>query len=352
MKQDQLVNWLMDEGGPVIRYRTAVELAGDVGPADLKRLARELLACPQVRRWLDRLDGVVALHDSGNDRFENVMGKLLEFGLRAGMGPLDEGVARFRVQLASMVKQPPETMGAFYTSILASGLARAGYEDEALETFLRWRVDQLCKLIRKHEYDLYADAEQYPDIPKAFRGRPLVRPELTPGGQFSLPSIHDIYALSALPAGMDDPGTRRKMGIVLRYVLDDAYQSLPEGYGILRAGKRRYLAMGWSVHLPGFRGLDFNDWRAGHFVQRVELMAHFPVATRQAWFRNCLKHLDGFRTDEGTWLFPRRYLAEKKTGYWVTGAHMGLEESRRSSRAMEVESTFRMLRIKHLAGGK
>ena len=83
-------------------------------------------------------------------------------------------------------------------------------------------------------------------------------------------------------------------------------------------------------------------------VQRVELMAHFPSARRHHWFRDCIEHLDSFRTEDGTWLLPRHYLKEERVRYWVTGAHMGLEESRRSSRAIELESTFRLLKIRRL----
>ena len=41
---------------------------------------------------------------------------------------------------------------------------------------------------------------------------------------------------------------------------------------------------------------------------------------------------------------------EKRSGYFGLGAYMGLEESRRRRLALELESTFRVLRIRRLAG--
>ena len=84
-------------------------------------------------------------------------------------------------------------------------------------------------------------------------------------------------------------------------------------------------------------------------VQPLELMAHFPTATRHAWFGNSLSHLESFRQDDGTYRFPARYLKEASGGYWVSGAYMRLEQNRRRRDSLTLESTFRMCKIKQLA---
>ena len=58
--------------------------------------------------------------------------------------------------------------------------------------------------------------------------------------------------------------------------------------------------------------------------------------------------LDSFSTEHGTYCFPRKYLSEKHSYYLYAGMHMGLGEVPRDSRALELESTFRMARIKKL----
>jgi len=136
---------------------------------------------------------------------------------------------------------------------------------------------------------------------------------------------------------------------VIAYILHPDYQALHEGYGYMRSGPRRYWSMGWSVHLAGYDGLTFE--RAIHaytFVQRLELMAHFPIARRSRWFLDGLAHLEGFRTEQGTYCFPARYLREQPNGYWVQGAYMRLEENRRARQSLALDSTFRMLKIKNL----
>ncbi|HUT18793.1 MAG TPA: hypothetical protein VM366_06500, partial [Anaerolineae bacterium] len=118
---------------------------------------------------------------------------------------------------------------------------------------------------------------------------------------------------------------------------------------VMRAGPRRYYSIGWSVHLPGYGDADFErPIHAATFVQRVELMARFSVARQSAWFEQSLAHLEAYRTDRGTYRFPAAYLREQANGYWVSGAYMRLEDDRRRRQSLELDSTFRMLKVKRL----
>jgi len=238
----------------------------------------------------------------------------------------------------------------FYKSLVASGLTRAGYyDDKATLNFLITRLGELYKFTSKGSYDIYADTNDYPDIPKAFKDRPLIKPELTPDCRVLLPNIHDIYAFASYPPDIIDKSVKEKIRTVIKYILHPDYQALPEGYGIIRQDKRRYYAMGWSVHLPGYRGFKLNQWHVGFFIQRLELMAHFPISHKHKWFEESLKHIKGFQLTLGQYKLDRTYLKEKPNGYWVTGTYMGLEENRRYPLALNLESTFRILKIKKLA---
>jgi len=344
-----LAEWLIANAGPVIRYRTAREIVG--GRVD-PTLTDGLPTSRLVRLWLERLDHVRRQHNSGNDCLENVMGKLLELGLHAGIAPLDERMGFVRKWMSDARSTwPADMMRVLDGAIVAWGLARAGYDDENVRWFLSLRLDTICRAIDEIGFDVYTDARVYSDIPGAFRGKPLLKPELTPGGELRLPYVHDLYAFSALPPSMRTAAVNRQVDKIVGYVLDDAYQSLYTGYGILRAGKRKYYGVGWSVHLPKITDIGAGNGLSGCLVQRLELMAHFGAARRHPWVVAARKHLEGFCTERGTYLFPRSYLNERPTGYWVMGAHMGLEENRRSPRAIELESTFRMLRIAKLLDG-
>ncbi len=354
MIDSQLVDWLLENGGPVIRYRTAAELAGQSSQASVSRLRKELMSSQMVQIWLSRL-APGRIHNSKDTDFENVMGKLLAFGLGAGLPAFDKRTAPFRLGFPAMLDEPPGMMRTLNAVIMTAGLIRAGYEHEdALDEFLLERLDTLCRTIRQAGHDIYVDADSYTDIPKVWRHKrvPLVNPALTPHGEFRLPYIHDIYALSRLPGYLRSAGVTRKVNAIVRYVLAPEYQAFPPNYGLLRAGKGKYYAVGWAAHLPAYHALDLDNRAAQVFVQRIELMAHFPISRKNAWFRDAVQHLERFRTETGTYLFPRRYLQESRDSYWVSGGHMGLEESRRKPKALELESTFRMLRIKQLAAGK
>ena len=51
----RVAEWLLASGGPIIRYRVATELLADRGNMDRAQLGRDLLACPEVKRWLTNL---------------------------------------------------------------------------------------------------------------------------------------------------------------------------------------------------------------------------------------------------------------------------------------------------------
>lgn len=341
---EDLVLWLLEHGDAAIRYRTATELVDSDG-AGLERLVADLAQYPMVHSWLDRLKPVrpgdlFNLHGSNPDAFENVCAKLAELGIRPGMLPAcDAGLLGYRRHL--------EQGGDFTCKpLVAACLNWAGYgSDEAVQACLSERLDSMYELARSGVYDIYIDHDTFGDCPAAFRKRPLVNPKYNG----KLPGIWDVYALAHFPASLMTAETQSRIEAVVAYILHPHYQALHEGYGYMRTGPRRYYSMGWSVHLPGYDGFEFA--RSGHaarLVQRLELMAHFPVARRSQWFARTLGHLEGYRTERGTYRFPASYLREQVGGYWVDGAYMRLEVDRRKRLSLEIESTFRMCKIKRL----
>jgi hypothetical protein len=340
-----MIQWLLESGGPAIRYRTATELVDDPASLgiDVDRLTADLLESAMVRQWLDRIGlpgNLNSLHSSRPEAFENVCAKLCELGLHAGM--LDEFDHKMQPFRQHIMLQGEDLWGR---RLLASCLNWAGYGDRAIHACLSERLETMVQLARSGTYDIYIDQDTFGDFPSAFRKRPLVNPQF----YGSLPMIWDVYALAHWPRALVNDETERKIDEVIAYILHPDYQALEEGYGVMRAGKRRYYSIGWSIHLPGYDGLEFSrDIRPHMLVQRLELMAHFQVTRQSRWFRDCLQHLEEFHTEQGTYRFPAHYLHEGASGYWVTGAYMRLEEKRRAGRPLELDSTFRMLKLESL----
>ena len=136
---DSVAEWLLANGGPIIRYRVATELLADRGDIDRAQLRRDLLACPEVKRWLANL-GQGPIHHSCDTSAENSLGKLLEYGVVAGMADVDEKVRPFF-----------NRYGDFDDAlILTPFLARAGYSQHPVvaEWFSR-RIEALHRTAQR-----------------------------------------------------------------------------------------------------------------------------------------------------------------------------------------------------------
>lgn len=354
MNTQELVQWLLESGGPTIRYRTAKELAEINSGIDLGKMAIELSDSQEVKAWLDNLDpnkvNPLTYHGCANTCFENAMGKLAQLGIHAGMAPLDKRTQLLREWLERMFNASEEKWDVFAMTIFASFLAVAGYEDNAIKSFLDIRLEVLYEFMSKRNYDIYDDTGKYKGVPRAFQGRPIINPSLYVGGNYKYPLIYDVYGLSTM-VNKGDMAVDDKINTIIKYIMSPEYhQKIVDGYGILAAPNGKYYSMGWDVKVPGFFGIGVEVGKKGALlIQRMELMAHFPCVAGTAWFTSALDHLETFKTDKGTYNFPKHYLGEKE-GYWVCGMHMGLGENRRAKIANELESTFWMMLIKKLAG--
>ncbi len=362
MERQEIIRWLMENGNPVIRFRTAAELSEDMGGYDRDKLVAELLDSKPVKLWLSRCQPIAipnqykyayyAIHGSKSTIFENVLPKLVQLGLNAGILVFDEATMSYRERLNEDVdRQYEDPFTLFYLTLLAAFLAMAGYGNEdAVRTVMNRRLEALYKFARQGNYDIYVDPSDYPSIPKYYRVN-IVNPRLYQDNVLVLPWIYDIYGFAALYQ-KGDADSMEKIDKIIQYILTPEYQRLPNGYGSIVFSKSRALAMGWSVHVPGFFGFQDTQsdfiWKS--LVQRVALMSGFPSARKHSWFRESIKHLDAFKTERGTYVLPKRYITESESGYWVSGQRMGLGENRRKTLSYELESTFWMLKIKKSAG--
>ena len=357
MNEKELYTWLMDNGGPVIRYRTATELMIPDKSLDIQALQNDMMQSRQVQKWLDRLvppvfllkeptditpwvlqSGIMDIHGSQPTRLENSLAKLADFGLKKGISELDRRTQPYRKWLAEIAERPVKNVFIkFSPGILASFLARAGYVDEqAVGYTLKKRLNMIYDFTRKGDYDIY--------IPnKYLRKLPLIKLELSPGGDCYLPLIYDIVGWAAYLPEYGTKQDRAKADTIIEYIFNEKYQEFPLGYGIMGDGTGRTWSLGWSVHLPRYFGAPDKKNVNKSVVQMISLLINFKAARQHAWFKESMNYLESFRTEKGTYIFPSDYLEEKTNGYWVLGYHMGLEETRR--RNLEVESTFWMAKF-------
>jgi len=369
MEPTSLADWLMHNGAAIVRWRTATELRTDTSPADLPALERELLATHAVQGALGQLTvGDLAsrlenldpaslrrlgnlVHGGKATCLENVLGRLGEYGLRAGMPELDQ---RALPLMRIFCWHPDRRSDVIYgnaweklvKSVFAWGLLRLGYApDEPMAAFLHSHLRACHKIARDQVYDIYAGSDELAGLPKAWVGKPIMKQEVM--RHYWLPYIHDLYVFGHWPPSLLDGDSAQMIDGLLAYIMDPRFQALHEGYGYAWIKERRTCyGWGWSPHLPGYSGFAaLADATVTPLVARLELMARFHLARRSSWFQDALRHLEGFRTPQGTYQFPGPYLREAE-GYYVSGYALGLGESRRKPLGMEIESTFRMLKIR------
>jgi hypothetical protein len=370
MGTDDLIQWLLDHGRPVIRYRTLRELAGNRAAFDDEASQQAVLQTEKTRWLLEQMDNfgpitkvdiwmLNALHGMKPTCLENVIPRLLERGLHAGVPVFDEKMERFRQYVDNPLVQRAldhpqsstveEGRAVFIAAVMASNFIRGGYEHAEIKRFVDQRLESLARLAADRNYDIHLGESELAGLPKHWKGKSIIRPEMVPmGGRKPLPLIHDLYAFAYLQReGLPDRN-RRQLDEIVTYVTDERYRAFPPGYGYIWPADHRQTcyACGWSLELPDLASPD--PYQQRKVVQRLELLAHFPAAPESTWFQEGMELLETFRTERGTYCFPAAYLVEMKAGYYVGGEYMGLEDARRDARVLEVESTFRMLLLKKL----
>ena len=349
-----LAHWLLRNSGPCIRYRVLVDLLDEQDVGLVGQALRDMLASPEVLTWLERLQpafGINDLHSGNPTAYENVMGKLVQLGLRAGLRDFDVRTLPFRTWLSESVKVPSERPHSeFLRTIVASFLAYAGYgQTGAVAQQMLQRLESLHKFARRPDFgNIFVDKADYSGIPNYGEAHRLVNPDLYCDQQFMLPWIHDIRGIASTPMIMDNQRLKRKADNIVAMILSQEYQEIPFNYGLGKYGPRYYV-IGWAVKLPGFdsrpEGREFAE-----MLLNLEMLARFPSANKSRWFKNAMDYLGEFETSLGTYSFPRGWLSEKKVGYWVGGLHMMFDRRTGRRSAIECESTFRVSRIKQLAG--
>jgi hypothetical protein len=354
MDDRDLANWLLDNGGAIIRFRTLVDIIREQDVGAVSKALKEMAESPEVVEWLSLIHHSLALNDVHSERrdaFENVVSKLVQLGWRSGLQPFDNKNLFFRVWLSENVdKEPTEAYEVFKRTVIASVFARAGYQTvEAVNKHVLSRLKAVYQFAKNPDFSqIYVDKSKHVNIPSGLKNHGLVDPQLYPNQQFVLPWIHDLYAFSHLKVVLENDQYRNHVEEILKMVLAPEYQNLPSSYGLARYGTGYYV-LGWPAHLPGYsqspQGRQF-----GEMLLLLEALAPFRIIKESQWFQNSMKQIEEFRTEEGTYSFPGEWLPERGKGYWIGGEYMAFDARHDRANAIEVESTFRVLSIRKRAG--
>jgi hypothetical protein len=375
-----VVRWLFDHGGPCIRYRLFREYGHRPPGVKLDTLRNALLKDAVVHKWLDNLQSFEFMdeqrrlgtglgegghssfmHGAKSMNFEVVLPKLAQLGLHARIPVLDEKVSSWLNFLQSKLE---ETYGPDYNDdgefhwkvysnhdgrmIVATSLAQSGYADEPpVKDFLYRRLDTVYNTVKNGSHDILEPPGKVKIRPAKWASCAM-KYELFSTGEIKLPFLHDIFGFATI-YGQTDAAARKKIDIIIKWILAPEYQTLPINFGFIRYPCGRGKTVGLRTDLPGYDGFGSGQLDPRSVVLRCRQMAHFAPAREHPWFQAALKHLESFRTPQGTYIFPSDYLEEAGyQGRWAEGYRMGLGENRRNPLWRKIESTFWMQSIKAL----
>ena len=338
----EIFGYLYENSGPIIKNEAAKALGL---PAEAAK--KEMLKDPAVLYWLSCTQEFYnnqRVHDSFDTRLENWMHKLVSFGV---IEDDDEQIKKVNARVREHIIENAgneKFFDSISNVIAASYLACMGYTDDAAADIIKQRIDTVYEFAKNFDYDIYADKEDYPAVPKARDMHPLVKPGLYAGNVWRLPTVHDMFAFSHLPAKIrEDKSLAGKIETIMEYILTDEYQSLPWGYGLMLVPPKTYYSMGWSVKLSRYFRTD-EKHKIDPILWETELMSHFETVRKSEWFIKRIEFLKSYCSD-GIYEFPSNYLTENKDKYYVGGGHMGLGENRRKKNWRRLESTAWMMRI-------
>ena len=350
--QSRNVNWLLNNAGPIIRYRIITEFDIGMTESDKKDATKELLECEEVRKWIRLLKESTHIHSSNDLASENCLANLTAYGVTAGMGPVSNIL---RSVHSNQYENIPHHKNAI-TRILVPFLISIELSDE--HDVLEYAKGRLLTVYGYAERSL-SDFSQNDDVsdlmlsqtekaalhvPKKWRTKYVWKPEL----MHFFPNCYDFY-LFAFLHGYDD-----ERATILRFVHTLKYQRLCElrefhgSYG-WDENKKYCWSAAQMPFLHGYFGFDSSQFSPNKFLLYLDLASRFPNAKEIGWFRRGLESLDIYRTDTGRYCFPSQYIPERKNGYYLyAGARMRLGEHGRLG--LEIESTFRMERMKRSLG--
>jgi len=325
---------------PLINYSITLKYPGMFSDSARKKLSVTVLEHPTVLYWLSQLhcdQKLTRLHGSFDNCYENACNKCIQFGLSVRDNIFYQTLTPFHDWLLSIPLKkegPIDFSYAFYRNLLAFNLFRAGFEDKAILDTIQFRIKQVYQFVIQNRYELYVSPDHYPAMPKNFQKHRLVDPALFEDGMSIFPNIHDLMVFHAYYVKTTSNKEKSMIDRIIQYCVSPQYDSqIENGYGVMFVPPRVFYRIGWSVHLMKYNKLLFCS-----FYQP------FQAFQNSSSGKNLHQQYDTFKNSDGDYFLPIESLQEK-TGYYVSGSHMGMGVNRKKKNWREIESAYWMLVI-------
>lgn len=337
---NESVEFLMKEGNVAIKYRVRRDICKATDAVEYFKLRQELENSVRAKKLLECLKSRKEYHGATLQAVENSLNMLIDMGFTYGTGfELFDVTVRTLAQEVQRRKLAENHVLRYLPDIVVIPfLLRAGLRDAWMIEFVKERIDIIYSFVKQKRYDIYDNINVYKGIPKNFRERSIIWPNLYENGQIRLPLEYDVYGMACLYIELSQC-YKDKIDMIISYIMDERFLQIQDTYGILSDGKH-YWALGWNP-----KPTDLDEMKGvSPLLLKMELLSSFTIASQTKWFSQALEFMKTYEDDKGIYHYPAKYLTEKDS-CWILGNHMGLGENRRRKNALELEGTFRTLII-------
>lgn len=335
-----LIKYLLDNSSSIIGYRVLTELCDNSDSDTVQKYRSEVVCSERVNKLLSCLKNRKEYHGATSYAVENSLNMLVDMGVvyNTGFSEFDKVLEEIADQVKTLYLPENDVFRIFYQIIIVPFLYRAGLKQAWISDFIKNRINLIHEFTKQQNYDIYDDPSLH-KLPAAYAGRSVIKPELYTNGDIQFPLEYDIYGFAAILDDLD-VSLKNKVDEIVSYFMDERFQVIQDGYGILYKGNHSYVSMGWDP-----KPVDlFERRKVNPLLRNLELLSHFKSAIQTKWFNQAIDIVNQYSDDSGTYNLPKEYLIEKDS-VWILGSHMSLGESRRSKKSYVVEGTFHMLKI-------
>lgn len=232
IKNENVINFLLNKSDVAIQYRIKRDLCENTDANELSKLKKELVNSKRVMHLMDCLKNHREYHGATLYAVENSLNMLVDMGFQYGIGftEFDHVVKLIADEAKDKSINKNHVLGYLSHIVVVSALLRAGIREKWLIEFVKDRIDVIYDFVKLRDYDIYDDIEKYKGIPKNFQNRPIIRPCLYEKGKIKLPLLYDLYAFASIQYEVENE-YQNKIDEIIRYILDDRFLLIEDGYG-------------------------------------------------------------------------------------------------------------------------
>ena len=356
------LQWLLENGGPAIQLRLSA--LNNLNAEDTENAVSELLSIDGVRAIFDYYDGFKTtdrdlktfehlIHYYKETCMETFFPYIMDFGFKAGIAVFDEKMKSVADMFKYAYSMSHEQSYYNISLMFHRYFLTTSYLFPELEESMERRLDALHTAAKEKSLDIFQDEAGLPKKPPIWENYKVMKDDTNPwkiSAKKPLPMWFDIWSLAYYAEHCTDTEKLKKINDILAYILDPDFQKmLDDDCDILLYVKERriYHVSGFGLILPLYEiGKCISRTTSGGMLDTLGFMSCSEMVRQSKWFVNTLYYFEQFKTEKGTYLFPKEYLHKKYIDKaFLSERNMTLKRNEREIIKREVVSTMKMAEI-------